>query len=233
MCIIFTGIPIVLHELAHFFRHAPTIMSLQKQYGRAEFVELLGSRVDAQGYAAVRLEVVRGLHGRVLDVGCGTGGMFPYYDPELQVDAIEPDDDFRELAAAKAARSYPYVRVAKGDAMKLAFPDGSFDAVVLGLVLCSVPSVEQVLAEVRRVLRRNGELRALEHVRSSRPIGGRLMDLANPIWLTLNKQGCNLNRRAAEAIAAAGFEIVELEEFQRFDTMMPAFPMQRIHARRA
>jgi hypothetical protein len=58
------------------------------------------------------------------------------------------------------------------------------------------------------------------------------MDLANPIWLKLNKQGCNLNRRAAEAIAAAGFEIVALEEFQRFDTTMPAFPMQRVNARR-
>jgi ubiquinone/menaquinone biosynthesis C-methylase UbiE len=116
--------------------------------------------------------------------------------------------------------------------MNLAFADASFDAVMVSLVLCSVPSLERVLAEIHRVLRPGGQLRLLEHVRSPQRIGGFLMNVANPLWLKLNKQGCNMNRRPLPAIEAAGFVIEEMHEFQRFDTWMPAFHMQRIHARR-
>lgn len=222
----------MLRELAHFVRNAPEVLKVQKERSKAEFADWLTTRIDEQGYAEVRRQLVQGLHGRVLDVGCGTGGMFDYYRPDLVVEAIEPDADFRAIAAAKAERQHPNIQVAHGDAMQLAFPDGSFDAVILGLVLCSVPSVERVLAEIRRVLRPDGKLRALEHVRSPQRVSGFLMTVANPLWLKLNKQGCNMNRRPISAIEEAGFEIEDLHEFQRFDTFLPAFPMQRIHARR-
>jgi ubiquinone/menaquinone biosynthesis C-methylase UbiE len=223
----------MLRELAHFVRNAPAVVKEQKLHSKAEFAEWLTTRIDEQGYAEVRRDLVRGLYGRVLDVGCGTGGMFEYYGPDLSVEAIEPDPDFRAIAAAKADTQHPNIRVSDGDAMRLAFADASFDAVVLGLVLCSVPSVERVLAELHRVLRPHGKLRALEHVRSEERVSGFLMNVANPVWLKLNKQGCNMNRRPMSAIEAAGFEIEDLHEFQRFDTLLPAFPMQRIHAHRA
>lgn len=222
----------MLRELAHFVRNAPAVLKMQKEHSKAEFADWLTTRIDEQGYAEIRRELVRGLHGRVLDVGCGTGGMFEYYGSDVVVEAIEPDPDFRAIAAKKAETQHPNIHVADGDAMHLAFADASFDAVILGLVLCSVPSVERVLAEIHRVLRPNGRLRALEHVRSPQRVSGFLMNVTNPIWLKLNKQGCNMNRRPLSAIEAAGFEIEALHEFQRFDTLLPAFPMQRIHARR-
>jgi len=69
----------VLKEIAHFLRKAPEVMRLQRQYDRAGFVDALNARVDAQGYAEVRRELVGDLSGRVLEVGCGTGAMFEYY----------------------------------------------------------------------------------------------------------------------------------------------------------
>ena len=114
--------------------------------------------------------------------------------------------------------------------MNLAFADAHFDAVVLGMVLCSVPSVKRVLAEAFRVLQRGGRLRALEHVRSEEVVPGFLMDLANPLWLRLNKQGCNWNRNPIGDIEAAGFVIDDVMAFKRFDTVMPAFPMRRVKA---
>jgi ubiquinone/menaquinone biosynthesis C-methylase UbiE len=116
--------------------------------------------------------------------------------------------------------------------MNLAFEDGSFDAVVLGLVLCSVPSAERVLAEAFRVLRPGGQLRALEHVRSEEAVAGFLMDVTNPLWLRLNGQGCCWNRNSLAHIEPAGFAIDDLLAFKRFDTMMPAFPMRRVRAHR-
>jgi SAM-dependent methyltransferase len=222
----------MLKEIGHFIRNGKELTQLQRQYPRAEFYDLMMSRVDAQGYADVRRELVGDLTGRVLEIGCGTGNMFEYYGAGATVEGVEPEADFLALAVPKAGPYAGRVRAAAGDGMKVAFPDGSFDAVVFGLVLCSVPSVEAVVAEAFRVLRPGGQLRALEHVRSEAAVAGALMDVANPLWMLLNRQGCRLNRNPMGAIRAAGFEVDDVQAFQRFDTMMPAFPMRRIKARR-
>ena len=223
----------MLKEIAHFVRNGPDVMRLQKQYTRAEFLDVLNAKADAQGYAEVRRELVSDLSGRVLEVGCGTGSMFQYYGDAVEVDAIEPEQDFLELAVAKAPQMAGRVRARAGDGMSLGFPDGAFDAVVFGLVLCSVPSVERVLAEAFRVLRPGGRLRALEHVRSERAVAGLLMDVANPLWLRLNKQGCNWNRQPLSLIEAADFRLDGVRAFQRFDTVIPAFPMRLIRAHKS
>jgi SAM-dependent methyltransferase len=220
----------MIKEIAHFVRHAPGVLRLQKQLSRAEFTDALNSRADAEGYAAVRGELVDDLSGRVLEIGCGTGSMFGYYGANAQIDAIEPEQDFLALATTKAEKSGGRIRASTGNGMRLTFSDASFDGVVLSLVLCSVPSVEQVLAEAFRVLRSGGKLRALEHVRSENPLGGRLMDVANPLWLNLNKQGCNWNRNPIGQIEATGFRLDDVRAFQRFDTVIPAFPMRLIRA---
>jgi ubiquinone/menaquinone biosynthesis C-methylase UbiE len=219
-------------EIGHFIQTGKVATKLQKEHSRAEFADIMMSRADEQGYADVRRELVGDLEGRVLDLGCGTGAMFRYFGAHARIEAIEPEEDFLELAKTKASESNGRIRVTAGNGMQLAFPDNSFDAVVLGLVLCSVPSVAGVLAEVFRVLRPGGRLRALEHVRSEAAIPGFLMNACNPLWLRLNKQGCCWNRNPIPAIEAAGFQIDDLKAFKRFDTLMPAFPMRSLKARK-
>jgi ubiquinone/menaquinone biosynthesis C-methylase UbiE len=220
----------MLKEIGHFVRNGKEVSRLQKEHPRAEFSDLMMAKADAQGYGDVRRELVSDLTGRVLEVGCGTGTMFAYYGIGARVEAIEPEEDFLALARAKAAASAERIHAVQGDGMNLAFEDASFDAVVLGLVLCSVPDVDRVLAEAFRVLRAGGELRALEHVRSEAVVAGFLMDVTNPLWLRLNKQGCCWNRNPLGNIESAGFEIDDTMSFKRFDTVMPAFPMRRIRA---
>jgi ubiquinone/menaquinone biosynthesis C-methylase UbiE len=222
----------MIREIAHFIRIAPPLMKLQKEKTQARFFDEISTRVDEEGFDDVRRALIGDLEGRVLEVGGGTGAMFPYYGPSAKVDAIEPDAEFRAIAEERAERTAGRVRVAAGDGMALEFGDASFDAVVFGMVLCSVPSMERALAEAFRVLRPGGKLRALEHVRSDRAVSGVAMDLFNPCWLRLNKQGCNLNRRPREAIAAAGFDVQRTHEHQFFFKTMPAFPLQRIEATR-
>jgi ubiquinone/menaquinone biosynthesis C-methylase UbiE len=223
----------VLKEIAHFVRVAPAVVKLQKGLPRAEFTEALNAQANEQGYAAIRSELVDGLSGRVLEVGCGTGSMFEYYPPAVErLDAIEPEADFRALAVTKAEASNGRIQVTAGDGMALTFADQSFDAVVFGLVLCSVPSVKPVVSEAFRVLRPGGSFRALEHVRSARTVPGALMDFANPLWLKINGQGCNWNRDPLPAIRAQGFVVDDVKEFQRFDTIVPAFLMRQVRAHR-
>jgi len=224
----------MIREVAHFFRHAPDVMKLQKELSRAAFVDTISAKADAQGYGGVRRDLVADLAGEVLEVGCGTGCMFQYYpDAVTRIEAIEPEQDFCELAIDKAGRTEGRIHASIGDGMALSYEDASFDAVVFGLVLCSVPSVEHVLVEARRVLRPGGKLRALEHVRSEGLLGGALMHAMNPLWLKLNGQGCNWNRDPVPAIRSGGFEVDEVSAFQLFDTVVPAFPMRAIRAHRA
>jgi ubiquinone/menaquinone biosynthesis C-methylase UbiE len=93
-----------------------------------------------------------------------------------------------------------------GTAEALPFRSGAFDTVVSGLVFCSVAEPRRGLAEVRRVLRPEGTLRMLEHVRSTRPWQARLQDRVQPVWTRLTG-GCHPNRETERAVEAAGFQI--------------------------
>jgi ubiquinone/menaquinone biosynthesis C-methylase UbiE len=220
----------MIKEIIQFLRNGPELTRLRREHTRAEFFDLQNTRVDAQGFSEVRRELVGDLSGHVLEIGCGTGTMFQYYGKGVELDAIEPEEDFLALAVPKAEKAAARIRAAAGDGSNLAFPDGKFDAVVLGLVLCSVVSVERVVSEAFRVLRPGGFMRGLEHVRSDGAISGPLMDFTNPLWLRLNQQGCNWNRQPLPRIKAAGFQVDDVRAFQCFDTLYPAFPMQRIRA---
>lgn len=221
----------MIREVAHFVRHAPATLKLKNALSQAELYDTLMDRADAAGLGAHRDALVEGLRGEILEIGAGTGRMFGRYQADARVTAVEPDADFRERSAAPAAAASARITVVDGDAEKLPFPDRSFDAAVVSLVLCSVGSVPAVLAELRRVLRPGGEVRLIEHVRSDRAVAGFFMRAFNWLWRLLNGQGCNMHRRPLPAIREAGFEIEGVEPFQFFSPGVPAFPMLRIAAR--
>jgi ubiquinone/menaquinone biosynthesis C-methylase UbiE len=116
----------------------------------------------------------------------------------------------------------------------LPFEDGSFDAVVFCLVLCSVPSQERALAEARRVLRPGGELRVYEHVRAEGPwIGRTQRALDATVWPRLFG-GCHTHRDTGAAVAAAGFtlESTERHEVKPCPVAAPVAPHLLARARR-
>lgn len=217
----------MLAELAHLCRHAPATLALKRKLPQDElYAELIG-RADTAGLAERRRELVTGLRGRVVEIGCGTGAMFAHYR-DVEVVAIEPDPAFASHARV-APRQVPIEIVeASGEALPLA--DGSVDAAVLALVLCSVPSVDAVVREVARVVRPGGEVRLIEHVRSPKRLAGALMDLANPLWLRVNGQGCRLNRDPVPALERAALHVQRIEPFQIWSAGLPAFPMRAIYA---
>jgi len=215
----------MLAELLHFARHAPRWLAMSRSLPQdALYAHLIGL-ADAQGLAERRRRLATDLRGTVLEIGCGTGAMRPYFDG-CEVIGLEPDAAF-----AARARGYSKVLAASADAIPL--PDASVDAAVSALVMCSVPSADTAAKELARVVRPGGEVRLLEHVRSEGRVTGMLMDVANPLWLVANRQGCRMNRDPMPALAAAGLVVDRVEPFQLFTTGLPAFPMRMIFARRA
>ncbi len=160
-----------------------------------------------------RKRLLAGLSGRVLEVGAGNGMNFAHYPSTVgEVVALEPEPYLRAKALAAAARAATPVRVLDGVAAPLPFGPSSFDAAVASLVLCTVPDPARALAELRRVVKEGGELRFLEHVRAPGGPKARVQALLDRtgIWPLLGG-GCHCSRDTAATIAAAGFQIDELE----------------------
>ncbi len=146
--------------------------------------------------------LARGARGLTLEVGCGTGRNLPLYPEGARVVALDPD-----LGVLLRARSRaPGIPLVRGSAEALPFRDGAFETVVSGLVFCSVPHPERGLAELRRVLRNDGALRMIEHVRATSRAGARIQDFIQPAW-TWACGGCYPNRDTEKNVAAAGFRI--------------------------
>lgn len=157
---------------------------------------------EATGFASWRRDLVSRAQGRVLDIGCGTGRNLPLYAPRVHAVALDPRLELL-LTARKRAPRTPFVL---GSAEALPFADGTFDGVVSGLVFCSVGDPLTGLREVHRVVRTNGAVHMLEHVRSvHRPVAW-WQDLIQPAW-TLVAGGCHPNRDTEATVRAAGFAI--------------------------
>ena len=220
----------MLAEILHVCRHAPGVLALKRKLPQDElYAELIG-RADRAGLADRRRELVSDLRGTVVEIGCGTGAMFPYYEG-ANVIGIEPDPAF--AAKGRDAARGKSIEVIEGSGEAMPLPDGAADAAVLALVLCSVPDEDAVCREVARVVKPGGKVRLIEHVRSERRVAGALMRAVNPLWLRLNEQGCNMDRDPLPALERAGLRIESIDAFQIWSAGIPAFPMRAIRATRS
>ena len=93
-----------------------------------------------------RTELLADVHGRVLEIGAGTGRSVSCYPSGVERLVLdEPDAHMRKQLEARAAEREG-VEVGAGAAERLEYPDASFDFVFSSLVLCSVPDLERSLA---------------------------------------------------------------------------------------
>lgn len=177
----------------------------------AAIYDLISSCWERRLLSQVRPWIAGQATGRVLEIGAGTGANFPHYRAAEQIVAVEPDPYMLRRARKRAAKLGLDVEFHRCPAEALPFADASFDTVVATLVFCTVADPARSLGEARRVLKGRGTLRFIEHVRASDGSLARLQNALTPLWRRLGA-GCHLNRRTAEAIAAAGFDIVKLEQ---------------------
>ena len=158
-----------------------------------------------------RARLLGGARGAVLEIGGGTGANLPHYGDVARVTVVEPDPFMRRRLLTKSRAARVPVEVSAAGAEALPFPDGCFDTVVSTLVLCTVPDQDLALGEIRRVLRPDGRLLFIEHVRASGSMA-RWQDRIEPLWRRL-LAGCHPNRDTVAAIGRAGFELETFEGF--------------------
>ena len=162
---------------------------------------------ERAGLRTHRKQLLSRAHGCTLEIGSGTGLNLPHYPDDLDELALaEPDTAMRARLEKRLTRSRRLTRLIDAPAEHLPFPDGSVDTVVSTLVLCTVDAPDAALREIARVLRPDGQLLFLEHVRSESPTLARWQDrLAGP-WRSFAR-GCRCNRATAELIVSCGLEL--------------------------
>ena len=146
----------------------------------------------------------------VLEVGVGTGKNMEFWPFSCKITAIDLTPGMLDIAQQRAKKlQRQNIGLFVADVQHLEFPAKIFDTVVATFVFCSVPDPVQGLREIGRVVRPDGQIVLLEHVRIERPIIGTLMDLVAPLIVRLN--GANINRRTVENVRRAGLQIERVE----------------------
>jgi demethylmenaquinone methyltransferase/2-methoxy-6-polyprenyl-1,4-benzoquinol methylase len=97
----------------------------------------------------------------VLDVACGTGDLSLTLF-ETTGARVVGTDFCRPMLAVAAGKVSSQVPLIEGDALRLPFRSGSFDAVTIGFGLRNLSNVENGLAELCRVVKPGGWVAVLE-----------------------------------------------------------------------
>ena len=172
---------------------------------------VLDTATNTPAFHECRRRSLEKAHGRVLEIGFGTGLSAAHYPHAVErVIAIDsnPGHDKRAKRRIDAAPVPIELRLAHGQ--ELRFDDASFDGVATSLVLCSVLDVARTLGEVRRVLKPGGRYFFFEHGLSDQPKLRRWQHRMNGVQMRLCG-GCNLNRPIRSLIEEGQFrfDIVE------------------------
>lgn len=182
----------------------------------------LSKKMDVRGGREHRQRLLAGLTGDVVEVGAGNGLNFRHYPQTVtRVLAVEPEEYLRNEAVRNAARAPVPVDLVAGTSEALPAADATFDAAVCSLMLCSVPDQAVALAEIRRVLKPDGELRFYEHVEADSPSLARVQRAMDATFWPKVAGGCHASRDTVAAITHAGFAVEALDAFRFPDGRVP------------
>ena len=185
-------------------------MSLYEKYF---LPKLLDCCCGMEGFQKKRAQVIPRVSGRVLEIGIGSGLNFDFYDFEkvTEVIGVDPAVSSVALAKSRAKDFHSKISFIEATAESIELESSSFDSVVIGFSLCTIPEPMQALAEAHRLLKSGGSLFFLEHGLAPEPNIQKWQHRITPVWKKI-AGGCNLNRNIEELIIAGGFEFKDLKK---------------------
>jgi ubiquinone/menaquinone biosynthesis C-methylase UbiE len=179
----------------------------------AAVYDACSSGLERAGLADKRRDLLAQATGATLELGAGTGGNIEHYPAAVErLVLTEPDPHMAKRLRAHAAEAgRAGIEIVEAGAEALPFGDDEFDTVTATLVFCTIPDPEAALAEVARVLKPNGRMLFMEHVRADTSGRARWQDRMNPVQNFLFG-GCNLNRPTADTIRSSPLVLDELQQ---------------------
>lgn len=159
-----------------------------------------------------RQELLKDVSGEILEIGFGTGLNLPHYPEQVtKITTVEPNPGMQKLARSRIEQSQITVdyKILNGESLPMS--NAIFDSVVCTWTLCSIPFVEQAIAEVYRVLKPGGKFLFIEHGLSQDPSIQVWQNRLTPIQKVI-ADGCHLNRKINELVQQQ-FSNVAIKQF--------------------
>jgi ubiquinone/menaquinone biosynthesis C-methylase UbiE len=171
--------------------------------------DLLDLPFEYGRYRKIRPQLFRGLSGRILDAGVGTGRNFPFYPVNSTVIGIDQSPAMLAHAQRRLSTAATAVELHQMDVTRLDFPDRHFDGAVATFLFCVLPDELQVTAmrELRRVVKPGGIIRCLEYTRPSGGLRRTMTRLWEP-WIHW-AYGAGFDRQTEMKAPEAGLQLVE------------------------
>jgi len=162
-------------------------------------------------YCDIKSRLLEQAPATVVELGPGSGANFRYLPHGIRLIAIEPNVHMHPALRRRAAERGIELDLRGLRGEELDIPTASVDFVFSSLVLCSVDRPEQVLAEVRRILKPGGRFACVEHVVA--PDGSAIHAIQRLIrrpwkWLF---EGCELCRDTGATLRSSGFSRVDVQ----------------------
>ncbi len=142
---------------------------------------------------------------RILEIGAGTGANFRFY-PKCEY-AVASEISFGMLEFAKGKTNF--IKLIQTNAEILPFAENSFDAAFATLVFCSIPNPNRTFTELKRVVKENGKIVLLEHVRP-KGLLGYIFDFLSIFTAFLFED--YFNRRTAKIAENSGLKILQVKQ---------------------
>jgi len=152
---------------------------------------------------------------KILEIGVGTGFSLSLYPSHCQVIGIDLSPEMLEEARKKAKKlSLFHVDLREMDASCLEFPDNYFDWVVAAFVITVVPDPVKVIAEMKRVTKKEGKLLIINHFKNHNKFLGKIEEMISPLC---EKMGWRSDLSLEELIEKANLKVSYQYKLNKID----------------
>ena len=159
-----------------------------------------------------RTKIIPFAKGNVLEIGIGSGLNIPLYDTDLvkKIVGVDPSAAMHSLAKERINESPVSIEFISADAAEIPLQGQSIDTIVCTYTLCSVSNPQQVLKEVKRLLKPGGKFLFSEHGNAPDESVVKFQHKLEPIWKFL-ADGCHLTRSIPDLLDESDMKIDKIE----------------------
>ncbi len=189
------------------------MIEMKKFYEKYVLPKIINCACGTKPILIQRQKIVPSASGVILEIGVGSGVNIPYYSDSnvKKLIGLDLQQDNWDRTYKVAKKSNISIDLLQGDGEELPIPNNSIDTVLITYTMCTIPNVQRTLAEIRRVLNREGKLLFCEHGLAPDKNVQKWQNKLNPIWKKC-LGGCNLNRNIPELVLKSGFSFESINE---------------------